>query len=786
MITENNRVFTLATRSTTYLFRVEETGHLEQLYYGRLLRNTSSIEALVDKHSLPNGMGAAYDALHPTLNMENLCLEVSTPGKGDYRESSVVIEYGAGLRTLDFIYKEHRIIPGKPRSFSGLPSCYGDKDVCDTLEVVLKEKLLPLRLSLTYTAFEDCNVICRKATLYNDGSDTVVIRNLASLQLDLPDSDWNFITFDGAWARERYRTERPLAPGIMVNDSKLGISSSFHNPCVFLRRPDGNESRGDTIGCNLIYSADHRELVETSPYSKVRLMTGINPSTFSWRLGSNERFQTPEAVLTFSAEGMNGASRNFHRFVNEHIIHGIWKNRLRPVLANNWEATYFNFTESKLLDMAQKASDLGAELFVLDDGWFGSRENDTTSLGDWTVNTRKLPSGIGSLSTKIHRMGLMFGLWVEPEMVSIESDLYRAHPEWMIAIPNREPSPGRNQYILDLTREDVRSYLIQSLTAIWRLARVDYVKWDMNRTFTDLYSSNKEIRDMGEFSHRYVMGLYQVLEKLTELFPDVLFESCSSGGARFDLGMLCYMPQTWTSDNTDLVCRLNIQEGTSCGYPLSSMGAHVSASPNHQTLRKTSIESRFNVAAFGVLGYELDLTALNTQEQEKVKNQIAFYKLHRSIFQYGEFFRVSKASECNNAVWVATNPDRSEMLVLWAQTLNTANPGADILRIPMANPGYDYEVLPRKEKINIKVFGDLINQVSSVQMKNDGLLQQIVSQKYSLDNEVEHYFVAGDMLAYAGIKLNQQFGGTGFDSQTRVLGDFGSRLYVIKRVLPTT
>lgn len=783
MIHEQDNVFTLDTRTTTYLFRVEETGHLEHLYYGRRLRDTSSIDTLIDKHTLPIGNGTAYDSLHPTLFLDNLCLECSSPGKGDYRESSIVIEYGPGLQTCDFIYKEYRIIPGKPRTFSGIPASYGTKDTCTTLEIVLKEKLLPLRLQLIYTIFEDCDVITRRTTLYNDGQDIVTIRNLASLQLDLPESDWNFVTFDGTWARERYRNERSLTPGIMVNDSKTGVSGAVHNSCVFLRRPSTSESRGECIGCNLIYSGNHRELVETSPYGKVRLMTGVNPATFCWKLSSNERFQTPEAILTYSAEGLNGASRHFHKFVNEHVVRGTWKNRLRPVLVNNWEATYFNFSESKLLDLAHDAADFGAELFVLDDGWFGSREDDTTSLGDWTVNTKKLPSGIADLSKKIHRMGLLFGLWVEPEMISIESDLYRAHPEWMIAIPDRTPSPGRNQFILDLTREDVRNYLVTSLSDIWHLARVDYVKWDMNRVFSDLFSHNREIRNHGEFLHRYVLGLYDVLDKLTKLFPDMLFESCASGGNRFDLGMLCFMPQTWTSDNTDVLCRMYIQEGTSCGYPLSTMGAHVSASPNHQTLRKSDIESRFNVAAFGVLGYELDITRLDDQQKEAIKDQIEFYKEHRTVLQYGEFFRIVPASgDTNEVIWVAATPDRSEMLVLWAQKLNQPNPGCDILKVPVANPAYDYEVTPRKQKVSIKMFGDLINRNSPVKMKNDGFLQQFVSQKYSLDSEIEHYFVPGDMLAYGGIRLNQQFGGTGFDAQTRVLGDFGSRLYYIRRV----
>ncbi|NCC90047.1 MAG: alpha-galactosidase, partial [Spirochaetia bacterium] len=572
--------------------------------------------------------------------------------------------------------------------------------------------------------------------------------------------------------------ERPLGPGIVINDSKSGASSAEHNPCIFLTKEDG-----ECIGMNLVYSGNHRELVETSPFGKIRILTGINPSGFCWDLSPQDRFQTPEAVLTYSNKGLNGASANFHHFVNNHIIRGPWKFRERPVLINNWEATYFNFTEDKLLTLAKESAALGMELFVLDDGWFGLRNDDTTSLGDWTVNPKKLSSGLGGLALEIHRLGMMFGLWVEPEMVSIESQLYKKHPEWMIAIPGRRPSVGRNQYLLDLTREDVRTYLFKTLSETWHLADVNYIKWDMNRVFSDLYSANTEIRNHGEFLHRYVLGLYDLLGKLTQAFPNVLFESCASGGNRFDLGMLCYMPQTWTSDNTDEHSRLFIQEGTSCGYPLSAMGCHVSASPNHQTLRKTDIESRFNVAAFGVLGYELDITKLNRQQKEAIRAQIAFYKAHRSLLQYGNFTRIKLAnSDSNQVVWAVAREDKSELLVLFAQKLNPANPGSDKLKVQLIDHDAIYEVFPRQQKIDIKMFGDLVNRISPVPITEGGLAQDTISKNISLDSEVEHYRVTGEQVAYAGIKLNQQFGGTDYDAMTRVLGDFGSRIYIFKKI----
>jgi len=572
--------------------------------------------------------------------------------------------------------------------------------------------------------------------------------------------------------------ERPLLPGIYINDSKTGVSSADHNPCIFLKKDDG-----ECIGMNLVYSGNHRELVEVSPYGKIRVMTGINPATFSWDLSPQDRFQSPEAVLTYSHQGMNGASQNFHHFINNHIVRGTWKLRERPVLINNWEATYFNFNEDKLLNLAKESADLGIELFVLDDGWFGLRNDDTTSLGDWTVNPKKLPSGLAGLSLEVHRLGMMFGLWVEPEMVSIESQLYKKHPDWMIAIPGRRPSVGRNQYILDLSRQEVRDHLFKNLSETWHLADVNYIKWDMNRVFSDIYSANAEIRNHGEFFHRYVLGLYDLLDRLTKAFPNVLFESCASGGNRFDLGMLCYMSQTWTSDNTDALCRLYIQEGTSCGYPLSTMGSHVSTSPNHQTLRRTDLEARFNVAAFGVLGYELDITKLKGQQKEAIRSQIAFYKAHRSLLQYGNFTRIKLAnSHSNQVVWAVASHDKSELLVLFAQKLNQPNPGADKLRVEAVDLNAVYEVFPRQQKIDIKMFGDLLNRVSPVPITEGGLAQDTISKAISLESEIEHYRVSGEQVAYGGIKLNQQFGGTGYDAMTRVLGDFGNRIYIFKKI----
>lgn len=779
MIHEKNLVFTLHTAWTTYMFRVNETNHLEHLYYGRRIRTTDHIEPLYDKHTIPTGNAVAYDEEHPTLTLDNICLEYSGYGKGDFREPPLLFSRQNGDRVADFLYKEHRILKGKPRSFSGLPESYGDKNQCTTLVVVLLEKSSALRLELYYSTFDHADVITRKTALTNDTGETIDIQRFASAQLDLHNSAYHLVTFDGAWARERYRTASPLRPGIHVNDSKSGVSSSRHNPCIFLVSDPKDDSHGDCFGCNLVYSGDHAQSVEVTPYGKVRLLSGLNPATFRWQLHTGEKLHSPEAILTFSHEGINGAGRSFHRFINGHIVRGSWKYHQRPILVNNWEATYFNFSEQSLLDIASSAAKLGIELFVLDDGWFGSREDDTTSLGDWSVNTKKLPNGLANLSKKIHSMGLLFGLWCEPEMVSRKSQLYREHPDWMVSVPDRNPSPGRNQYLLDLTREEVRDYLFESLSTIWRLANVDYVKWDMNRTFSDMHSNNARFRQE-EFNHRYMLGLYSLIERFVESFPNILFESCASGGNRFDLGMLCYMPQAWTSDNTDPLSRMHIQEGTSCGYPLSAIGAHVSESPNHQTLRVSHLESRFNVAAFGNLGYELDVSQLSSHEKEIIRSQIEFYKIHRSLLQYGELFRLKNIGDNGQAIWAVSNPERTEMLVLYFQTLTKADPPADILRIPIADPDLTYAVTPRREQVDIRSFGSLVNMISPIRIKNDGTLQRLVEETVHLESELEYYIVGGDLLAYHGIVLNQQFGGTGYDKETRVIGDFGSRIYHIK------
>jgi alpha-galactosidase len=773
MISEKNLVFSLNTTSTTYMFRVNETKSLEHLYYGRRLRNSDNINALIDKHSKPTVDAVIYDEEEFNLSLDNICLEYSFYGKGDYRELPLLFSRPDGNRVADFTYKSHRIFKGKNRSFSGLPESHGHNTQCSTLIVTLEDKINLVRLELSYTAFTYTDVIVRKAALINDSNVSLQLNRFASVQLDLPHADFDLITLDGATFRERQINSFSLRSGTHINDSKTMTNSARHNSAIFLKEKNSDSC----YGCNLIYSSDHAQYVEVSPYNKVRLLSGFNPATFSWQLKAQEKLHTPEAILTYSHLGLNGVSVNFQRFVNTNIISGKWQFHQRPIFNSTWEAKQYKFNESSLLSMAKAAAKVGIELFILDDGWFGGRDDNSTSLGDWSVNTKKLPDGLASFVKKLHDEGLMVGLWCEFESINLKSQLYREKSEWVIKVDNDTPLISNNRYILDLSRQDVRDYLFEQFSNIWRLAQIDYVRWDFKRTFSDMFFTLKE-SSHDEFSHRYILGLYDLLNRFVTTFPNILFEADSSNGNRFDLGILAYVSQIVVSENYDVLDRFEIQQGTSCAYPLSTQVNLIAPSINPITLRSTNIESAFNVAAFGVLGYSLDFSNLPSQTRKIVENQIAFYKQHRSLFQFGELYQIENS--LNRGIWAISNNDQSEMIILYFQKRAIANPPSDILRIPLVDPELTYAVAPRKEQLDIKLFKTLSSQLSSVKIKEDGKLERIISETIKFESELEYYIVEGDVLAYHGIKLNQQFTGKLYDRETRILGDYGSRLYHIK------
>ena len=774
-ITGADSVFRLDTAHTSYWFRVTPFGHLEHLYYGPRLA-PQPVDALALKRTAPIGSTIAYDESDPTYSLDTIPLEWSGTGYGDYRYSPIEARLPDGTFSSDFTYVGHEMVPGAVAPAHGLPAAHGTAETCQTLRIDLVDQATTVRLALLYTVYEATDVIARRAVLTNGGERPLTIRRLLSAMVDLPDRGFTMVTFDGGWIKEAHRHDHPLTYGIVANSSTTGASSNRHNPGFLLAERDATEITGWVFGVNLVYSGNHLGLVEVAHHDLVRVAIGINPHCFEWTLAPGMRFETPEMVMTFSPDGFNGASHHFHDFVNAHIVRGEWANRPRPVLFNNWEATFFDFTERKLLDLARSAKDLGVELFVLDDGWFGARDSDAAGLGDYDVNRRKLPSGLKGFGEKIRALGLDFGLWFEPEMVNEDSALFRAHPEWAVRIPGRHTALGRHQLVLDLANRDVQDYLIDSVGRVLDDAPIGYVKWDMNRHIADAYSPTLD--EQGRFRHAYILGLYRVLGAIFGPRPHILLESCSSGGNRFDLGMLCFSPQVWTSDDTDPVERLAIQGGLSYLYPPSTMGAHVSAAPHQQTLRATPLSTRFNVAVFGVLGYELDLKHLSLLEKREIRDQIAFYKAHRTTLQYGRFSRLP-ARRPTRIAWQTVARDGGEAIAGDFQTLACASPGYDALRVTGLDRDARYTVSTRPQPLYLDRFGGLVKHILPLDLDPDGPVLRTAGKVYALTDCVETYDTTGAALD-AGIMLANQFLGSGYNDTTRLLGDFGSTLYAIK------
>lgn len=781
MIQEHDGVFHLATAASSYLFQVTPYGHLESIYYGERLDHPD-VAGLRLKHTAPVGSSVLYNPADDLYCLDTRTLEWSGIGKGDYREPPAEIRMPDSTFVSDFVYHSHGVSDG-PAPLAELPSAWGAADTCQTLTVTLRDSAQAVRLTLFYTVYAAVNVITRRVVLTNETQTGLVIRRLMSLMLDLPNRHFSLVTFHGGWAREAHRQVQPLTYGLRVQASLTGASSNRANPGFLLAEQGANEQYGRVYGFNLVYSGNHYAGIELSSHDLVRVMTGINPCCFEWTVPPGESFATPEAVMTFSHQGFNGLSQQFHDFINQHIVRGPWQNRERPIVLNSWEAHFFRFNHWQLVRQARRAHRLGIELFVLDDGWFGRRNSDRAGLGDYAVNRRKLPFGLGGLARTVNRLGLQFGLWLEPEMVNQDSDLYRAHPEYAVHVPGRPACEGRHQLVLDLCQPAVRDYIVESVRTLLASAPISYVKWDMNRHISDMFSpelvnqSQGDFRQ-GEFHHRYILGLYDVLRRIFQDRPDILLESCSSGGNRFDLGMLCHSPQIWASDNTDPIERLAIQGGLSYLYPPSVMGAHVSASPHQQTLRQTPLATRFNVAAFGCLGYELDLKFLSWRENRAIRDQVAFYKQHRQTLQYGRFWRFD-AWKANQVHWQAVARDGREAVAGFFQTQAAASDELDILPLAGLEPATRYILRTVPQDLPVRRFGALINYLLPVRLNPESWLIRLANHYYGLPDCVESY--AGDgRLLQAGVKLNNQFLGTGYNNRIRLLGDFGSGLYLIE------
>lgn len=710
---ESNTFF-LTSCGSTYAFKVLDLGSLAHLYWGREIA-PQNLDHLISNRGRCFSPNPVIDAPEPdgpkfsALSLDNTQHEFPAYGTSDYRSPALeVFQPATGSRIIDFRYKGYSIVPGKP-TLEGLPATLAKEDDAQTLVIELVDKTLGLHAELLYTVFEKHPVITRSVRLINNGNEMVSLRRLLSCTIDFSStfSNYNMIQLSGAWARERDLICAPLRPGTQSVESRRGASSHQHNPFIALSELGTNEEHGAVYGFNLVYSGNFLASVEVDCDGLPRVQIGINPFDFSWQLDAGASFQAPEAVLVFSPEGLGGMSRTLHRFYRQHLGASTWLNKPRPILINNWEATYFDFDAEKLERIAASGAELGIELFVLDDGWFGHRDDDHTSLGDWVVDRKKLPGGLEELAARINAKDMQFGLWFEPEMVSEDSDLYRAHPDWCLHVPNRPRTPGRQQYVLDFSRADVCEEIYQSIALILRTVPITYLKWDMNRHMTEIGSAALPPERQQETAHRYILGLYAMMDRFLKEFPEVLCEGCSGGGGRFDPGILHYMPQIWTSDNTDAISRLKIQYGTTIAYPLSTMGAHVSVVPNHCVGRVTPFDTRGDVALTGAFGYELDVSIMTDEDKAKTKEQTAFYKKVRTLLSEGDLYRLLSPFEGNEAAWIVVSPDRAEALVTHVNLLVDPNLAVHFIKVRGLDPQRTYRVEGTEERYR----GDALMQI---------------------------------------------------------------------------
>ena len=772
MTITNGEVFVLNTKNLTYIFHVDKTGLLMHDYFGsRIEINDFNIDAIKQKVAVQKGTSVIYKKeINPDLSMDYTLLEFSFPHKGDYRSTPVLLKSDKAGYTFDFNYEKYELRKSQLDN-SELPAPH-DHD--EELVVTLTDSSNRVDIELHYVIFFDSDVIARNIVIKNRSDDNVHVLKALSMQLDMVNREFELINFTGSWASEMHEGSQLLKVGNYVHESRTGFSSHKINPLFVLKNKDASLDNGDVYIFNLIYSGNHISEVELNSFNYVRVQSGISPFCFDHELKMNEEFKSPFAVFTYSPLGINGARSNMHKFVNEHVIASRWKEALRPVVINNWEATYFKFTESKVIKIAKKAKEFGAELFVLDDGWFSYRNDDSHGLGDYWVNKKKLPGGLERLSKKVHKLGMIFGLWFEPESINEESDLFKLHPEWVIRSSKVTPSQSRNQYLLDLSNVLVQDYIIDNMSKIFDSTQIEYVKWDMNRHMSDL----PNIENVGEFYHRYILGLYRVLRELTNKYPKILFEGCASGGNRFDLGILSYCPQIWASDDTDAHERQRIQHGYLYGYPQSTLSNHVSTSINQQSLRDISIDTRYNTAMFGVLGYELMFSELNKFEKQQCKKLIEVYKKYRDVFQYGEFYELSSTN--GNMRWQVNSKDKTKCIVGEFNTLQTIIPSESILSTHNLDETKEYCVSNVKVPHNIKEFGELVNMMIPIHLNPRRKLVDLASKFITMPSEKDDYVVRGSTLNSHGVILTPEWSASGFNDQVRVMRDFGSRLYIIE------
>lgn len=740
---QTSKEFHLYNEQISYIIKVLENGQLGHVYFGKHLTDREDFGYLVEYAT--RDMAPYPFEGRSNFSLEHLKQEYPTFGSGDTRYPAFELESADGSRVADFKYKTHEIYSGK-KEIQGLPAVYVEDDSeADTLEIVLEDTFLKTEIVLSYTIFNGRPVITRHARFACGNENGITLLNCMSGCLDLPDKEYEMVELAGTWNRERHPHTRKLCYGTQGVYSMRGCSSHQFNPFLMLKRKEADEFSGEVIGFSLVYSGDFLAQVEVDNFDVTRVVMGIHPNEFRWELEKGESFQTPEMVMVYSEHGMNGMSQTYHELYRTRLARGKWRDQARPILINNWEATYFDFNEEKILNIARKAKEIGIELFVLDDGWFGKRNWDNASLGDWYPNLEKLPDGITGVARRVEEMGLKFGLWFEPEMTNKESRLYREHPDWILSVPGRKVSVGRNQYVLDFSREEVVNAIFEQMKKVLTEAPISYIKWDMNRSMSEVYSAGAGAKDQGKVMHKYILGVYRLYDMLTKEFPEILFESCASGGARFDPGLLYYAPQCWTSDDTDAVERCKIQYGTSFVYPVSSMGAHVSAVPNHQLLRNTSLETRANVAYFGTFGYELDPNRLTEEEKEEVKAQITFMKQYRHLIQYGTFYRLLSPFEGNETAWMVVSEDKTRAIVGYYKVLQSVNGPYKKVRLQGLDPDRKYHVAGMEPG------------------------------KYEED-------LYGDELLWYGLNVSDASSGENKEKYNGKNGDYQSRLYLLSSI----
>jgi alpha-galactosidase len=768
MLEQNEEYFLLSTDKTSLLLHVNEIKKVVVEYYGRRIHSLDEASSLTRKYPYNQGCSTAYRKEYVNLSLDHMKLAYSTLGKSDFFSPSIILNSETSS-IFDFTFCSMETREVKP--FEILPFPHGGNE-----EVILhlEEKNLHVLLDLHYILFEKEDVIAQYARIINQSDKEIIINKLASLQLPLVNNkEYELWSTFGNWAGELNIQKQPLTSGRFVLESLRGSSSNRHNPFFLLKEKEGNYHHGSCYGFNLMYSSNFENSVEMDSFGDIRVQVGISSTSFAKHLNQDESFITPIAIMSYAKDGINCLSSNFHDFVNEHVILERWKNTSRPVAYNNWEATNMKFRRGKIINLMKKAASLGVELFVLDDGWFSTRNDDGHGLGDWQVNEKKLPGGLGKLASVANKLGMKFGIWMEPEMVNEDTKTYHDHPDWVIHDAYHEPSIGRYQYVLDLRNKEVQDFVYQSVSNTLKSGNISYLKWDYNRDISDY-----DNRD-GTFFYDYITGLYSVLRRLVKEFPDVLFENCASGGNRFDLGMLSFFPQSWMSDDTDCYQRCLIQEGGLLGYPLSVMSNHVAAKTSNQMLRYTPFDTKFDTACFGVLGYELDLSDLSKRDCRIISSQIKFYKEHRKTLQWGKVYQDRTYIDSERKMMEALG-EKDSLVAIYSK-IQKPNPMEERLRCFGLEEEALYHYETRKESIPLTRFGNLINYVLPFHINPDGTLIAAVSKRRNMTTEKEVGIASGSVLGDMGCVLAQEWSGVGYDDRVRLMGDFGARLYLIKK-----